>query len=229
MRSRRNRSIIIGILCLTLVFMGVGFAVASRVISISGSSTIAGKWNIYIDSITPHEYENASNVRSEIGLDKLSATFEARLLSPGDSVEYKIVVKNDGNIKAKLASVDQTIHNNINDYVKYSNTAINGYILGPGETYAFYVKAEFDSSVTEIETKTRPVLSLNLNFVQDIDRNPDGSPKEDSILARNDASRTQSDNVSWTYDKTYYPSPSKFPKALKKLGFTLILYVLTII
>ena len=130
MNSRKKRNIYIGILCLTLVFMSIGFAVASRVISISGNSSIAGKWNIYIDSITPHAYENASNIRSDIGADKLSATFEARLLSPGDYVEYKIVVRNDGNIKAKLASVDQVVQYNTNNYVKYSNTATNGYILG---------------------------------------------------------------------------------------------------
>lgn len=89
MKNRKNRNIIIvGLACL-LVFIGVGYAILSTTLSIKGSASLAGKWEVYIDSI--EATTTSGTARSDVPQltqDKLGATFSAQLGKPGDYVEY---------------------------------------------------------------------------------------------------------------------------------------------
>ena len=105
MRGRKKRTLILGILCCLLVFMGVGFAIARTTLSIGGTSTAINTWDVRIanisissksDSVTNNE-EN-----TKIGEDGVSANLQADFVQPGDYINYEVLVENNGSIDATL-------------------------------------------------------------------------------------------------------------------------------
>ena len=102
MRDRKKRNIIIGALCSLLVFMGIGYAILSQTLNISGTANMQGNWSVKITNMKLLEAnktgraENVSNTFTDT-----TASFEANLWMPGDSIEYEVTVENQGNIDVK--------------------------------------------------------------------------------------------------------------------------------
>ena len=165
MRDRKKRNIIIGVLCCVLVAMGIGYAILSQTLNISGVANMKGHWNV---KITNMELIKTTGMAEEVekSFTDTSATFKGKMYIPGDSAEYKVTVTNAGNIDAKLASVSQSIENEVSD-IKFTNTALEGRILKAGETYKFNVKAYFDENATSIPDKSNiPSYTITLQYVQ---------------------------------------------------------------
>ena len=165
MRDRKKRNIIIGVLCCVLVTMGIGYAILSQTLNISGIANMKGDWNV---KITNMELIKTTGMAEEVekSFTDTSATFKGKMYIPGDSAEYKVTVTNAGNIDAKLASVSQSIENEVSD-IKFTNTALEGRILKAGETYKFNVKAYFDENATSIPDKSNiPSYTITLQYVQ---------------------------------------------------------------
>ncbi len=165
MRDRKKRNIIIGVLCCLLVVMGIGYAILSQTLNISGIANMKGDWNV---KITNMELISTTGMAKELekSFTDTTATFKGEMYIPGDSAEYKITVTNAGNIDAKLASVSQSIENEVSD-IKFTNTALEGRILKAGETYEFNVKAYFDENATSIPDKSNiPSYTITLQYVQ---------------------------------------------------------------
>ncbi|MDY6015665.1 MAG: hypothetical protein SPI91_04330, partial [Bacilli bacterium] len=51
MRDRKKRNIIIGVLCCLLVVMGIGYAILSQTLNISGIANMKGDWNVKITNV----------------------------------------------------------------------------------------------------------------------------------------------------------------------------------
>ena len=165
MRDRKKRNIIIGMLCCVLVAMGIGYAILSQTLNISGVANMKGDWNV---KITNMELISTTGMAKELekSFTDTTATFKGELYIPGDSAEYKITVTNAGNIDAKLASVSQSIENEVSD-IKFTNTALEGRILKSGESYEFNVKAKFNDEATSIPDKSKiPTYTITLQYVQ---------------------------------------------------------------
>lgn len=165
MRDRKKRNTIIGVLCCLLVAMGIGYAILSQTLNISGIANMKGDWNV---KITNMELIKTTGMAEEVekSFTDTSATFKGKMYIPGDSAEYRITVTNSGNIDAKLASVSQSIENEVSD-IKFTNTALEGRILKAGETYKFNVKAYFDENATSIPDKSNiPSYTITLQYVQ---------------------------------------------------------------
>ena len=142
MRDRRKRNIIIGSLCCLLVFMGIGYALLSQVLNINGTATLTGDWNIYIASITEVTEGNTTTGKSNsatVSSDKLTANFDVELLKPGDYVEYKVVVNNDGDINAVLRELIPTINSGNMDTL-LTHSIIQGQILKEHSSTEFTLK-----------------------------------------------------------------------------------------
>ena len=134
MSEKKSKNIVIIALCITLIFMGVGFAALSETLTINGTATVTGTWDIKITGIeavkgvyahTAIEPENLSYFSVEDGtkstsaygdqeaihgvvggLDTTAATFDVDLNEPGDYVIYKVTITNNGTIAAKLNTSD---------------------------------------------------------------------------------------------------------------------------
>ncbi len=169
MRDRKKRNIIIGSLCSLLVFMGIGYAVLSQTLNISGTANMKGTWDIKITDISEASRTGKADPGTPtISTSGVSASFEANLWMPGDSITYNITVKNNGNIDAALKELVPSVENGVQQ-VKFSNNAVQGKVLRQGESYTFQVSVVFDEDATEIppDSKTNPPkYTISLTFVQ---------------------------------------------------------------
>ena len=166
MRDRKKRNIIIGSLCCLLVFMGIGYAILSQTLNISGIANMKGNWNVKItnmelvDETKTGRAEEVSHVFTDT-----TATFEANLYMPGDSIEYRVTVENQGNIDALLKSITPTTTNkNVN--IKFSHSEIDNTVLTAGKTITFTMKVEFLEDATTIPDLDSLKYSLELVYVQ---------------------------------------------------------------
>ena len=169
MRDRKKRNIIIGSLCCLLVFMGIGYAILSQTLNISGIANMRGNWNVKITNMELLS-ENKTGRAEEVShsFTDTTATFTADLYMPGDSITYNITVKNNGNIDAALKELVPSVENGVQQ-VKFSNNAVQGKVLRQSESYTFQVSVVFDEDATEIppDSKTNPPkYTISLTFVQ---------------------------------------------------------------
>ena len=169
MRDRKKRNIIIGALCSLLVFMGIGYAVLSQTLNISGTVNMRGEWDIKITDISEASRTGKADPGTPtISSSGVSASFEANLWMPRDSITYNITVKNNGNIDAALKELVPSVENGVQQ-VKFSNNAVQGKVLRQSESYTFQVSVVFDEDATEIpqDSKTNPPkYTISLTFVQ---------------------------------------------------------------
>lgn len=123
MGEKKTKNVVIIALCLTLIFMGVGFAALSQNINIKATGTVSGKtaWDIHYASFALNEKGgNAADTTPEATADgvkyldtaKTTATVSFTLTAPRDYVEYKGTITNFGSIDAKLNTYTSSFTNN---------------------------------------------------------------------------------------------------------------------
>ena len=166
MRDRKKRNIIIGALCSLLVFMGIGYAILSQTLNISGIANMRGNWNVKITNMELLS-ENKTGRAEEVShsFTDTTATFEANLYMPGDSIEYRVTVENQGNIDALLKSIIPTTTNR-SEGIKFSHSEIDNTILTAGKTITFTMKVEFLEDATSIPNVENVKYNLELVYVQ---------------------------------------------------------------
>ena len=101
--KKNYKPLIIGISCTLIVFMAIGFALLSQELTIIGTSSIDSNWNIRITNIRVKNLTSAygagTNASADVSgstgcttqttpCDSTSANFEAKLITPGDSITY---------------------------------------------------------------------------------------------------------------------------------------------
>lgn len=132
-KKLRTKNIIITVLCITIILMGIGFCFVSMSLKeytskkcfdvsirnvIKGTTTKGG-------TIEPKSYykllDNNKTVR-----------FSFNLTNKNDSTNYKIVIKNKGNIDAKIDNIIFS-NNDKNSNIEIKNNNLKGEILKPGD------------------------------------------------------------------------------------------------
>ncbi len=166
MRDRKKRNIIIGSLCCLLVFMGIGYAILSQTLNISGIARMQGNWNVKITNMELLS-DNKTGRAEEVShsFTDTTATFEANLYMPGDSIEYRVTVENQGNIDALLKSITPTTTNR-SEGIKFSHSEIDNTVLTAGKTITFTMKVEFLEDATSIPKVDNVKYNLELVYVQ---------------------------------------------------------------
>ena len=198
MRDRKKRNIIIGALCSLLVFMGIGYAILSQTLNISGIANMRGNWNVKITNMELLS-ENKTGRAEEVShsFTDTTATFEANLYMPGDSIEYRVTVENQGNIDALLKSITPTTTNR-SEGIKFSHSEIDNTILTAGKTITFTMKVEFLEDATSIPNVENVSYNLELVYVQynGGEYTPAVEPAEESCFMISD------DGTLLSYDKS---------------------------
>ena len=144
MGEKKTKNVVIIALCLTLIFMGVGFAALSQNINIKATGTVSGKtaWDIHYASFALNEKGgNAADTTPEATADgvkyldtaKTTATVSFTLTAPRDYVEYKGTITNFGSIDAKLNTYTSSF-NTENEYVTKTIT-IGGESIAADESH----------------------------------------------------------------------------------------------
>ena len=166
MRDRKKRNIIIGSLCCLLVFMGIGYAILSQTLNISGIANMKGNWNVKITNMELlSENKTGRAVEVSHSFTDTTATFTADLYMPGDSIEYRVTVENQGNIDALLKSITPTTTNR-SEGIKFSHSEIDNTVLTAGKTITFTMKVEFLEDATSIPNVENVKYNLELVYVQ---------------------------------------------------------------
>ena len=166
MRDRKKRNTIIGVLCCLLLVMGIGYAILSQTLNISGTANMQGNWSVKITNMKLLE-ANKTGRATEVSssYDATTASFEVDLYMPGDSIEYEVTVTNNGNIDAVLNDIKQTKTNQHKD-IKFSNSLIGTEVLTAGSTMTFTMKVEFLESAEAIPDIEKTEYKIELVYIQ---------------------------------------------------------------
>lgn len=179
MGEKKTKNVVIIALCLTLIFMGVGFAALSQNLEIKTEGTISSSWDVHYDSFADNTAagittEGNEGVSKGVTLDETKhvATLKFNLVKPGDSVQFKGVIKNYGSIKAKLSTypvlgdlayIDKQVTINgseiVSDHEKGFEVTSPNLVLNQNDTAEVivtytYVKTEDNQELPEFNTDT---------------------------------------------------------------------------
>ena len=164
MRDKKN--LLIGALLFVIVVMAVGYAGFTQQLKINGSATIDGEWDVEITNI-----EGAKTGSADIGSPSYTATtatFDAKLMKPGDTATYTVTIENLGTIDAKLDSITLTPQADGSPAIIYTidSQPSQNDVLAAGDSTTVVITAQYDPDATEIpENKTRTITGV-LDYVQ---------------------------------------------------------------
>lgn len=163
------------IIVAALIIVGIGsiaYAAYSQILTISGTSTSAGDWDVAITSIEQTAATGATEVSPPLYTDT-SATFDIDLAYPGATATYVVVVTNNGTIPGKIATTGGvTGVSEVNAlaplYVSYSETGIAaGTTITPsGGTNTATVVVTWDPDSEPTGTNTSKTATITFNYEQ---------------------------------------------------------------
>lgn len=164
MRDKKN--ILIAALLFAVIAMSVGYAAFATTLNINGSATIMNDWDVQITDISSKATGKAEN-NAEPSFSLLSANFDAKLYSPGDSMIYVITVENKGALDAKLSNVALT-ESDGTDQIIYTvvDKPEEDDILESGESTTITIKAEYNSNGTVSQGNNSKSFTGTLEYVQ---------------------------------------------------------------
>lgn len=167
MVDKKKKKMVITTLVCVLVFMAVGYALLTQAIKVGVEGTLNGVWDVYISDI---KLKNSTGRAQEVNpasvSNKVNANFEVDLYMPGDSVEYEVTVKNDGNIDATLRTVT-TNATNTNEDIRFTHTIKQGEVLKKESETKFTFKIVFDERATTLPTNPDPIeVTMKLDYLQ---------------------------------------------------------------
>lgn len=167
MVDKKKKKMVITTLVCVLVFIAVGYALLTQAIKVGVEGTLNGVWDVYISAI---KLKNSTGRAQEVNpasvSNKVNANFEVDLYMPGDSVEYEVTVKNDGNIDATLRTVT-TNATNTNEDIRFTHTIKQGEVLKKESETKFTFKIVFDERATTLPTNSDPIeVTMKLDYLQ---------------------------------------------------------------
>ena len=162
-----KKRIIIIAMCLVICLMIVGYAVLGQNLKINGTADIESNWNILFTNVSIIERTTGVTITSTPTISGTTLDFGLNLRAPGDGAILKVTVANIGTIDAIINEIEAI--KGVNDAIKIEVTGIKkGDKLAKGQSKAFEIYVVFDSSVTDQPTLDDEMLSISVNFVQDV-------------------------------------------------------------
>lgn len=161
----KNYLAIIISLLFSVIMMAIGYANLSGVLELNSYASIDGKWDIRIISIETDEIIGNARSVTEPTYTNLNANFNVELKNVNDSIKYKVIVKNNGNIDARLNAVYIIPEPSENDVILFSTKNIyDGEILKVNEEKEFFVKVKYNSKL--VEPSLNKSVLISLEYVQ---------------------------------------------------------------
>ena len=163
----KQKNIVIGIMCIVVCIMAIGFAAFSTTLNISGTSSIESNWSVVFMNIQELSKTNGVTINNAPSASGTTATFDISLESPGDSIEYQITVANQGTLDAIIEDIETT--ETENSALLFEVSGINkGDKLAKSTQTTFNIKISYDSSVTSQPEELNKTLTINITYVQDV-------------------------------------------------------------
>lgn len=167
----RNKLIIAAI-----VLVGVGsiaYAAFAQILTINGTGTVTGDWDVAITGITLTDSDGATDVTPP-EYTGTSATFDVDLAYPGAFAEYDVVITNAGNIDAIVDSITDLTSKNAEApaYITYTVTGVaeateiaaaNG---GTTDVNTATVRVEWDPADDTGVVDDTKTATIEFNYIQ---------------------------------------------------------------
>lgn len=166
MKSAKNL-VILGAVTIGLL-MSVGYATLSQDISSAGKpakSTINQSiYNVEIVDVAIKEEKGSATGKTPIySGNKIS--FDSEIINPGDQVTYKITIKNNGNVDAKLEEV-YLLDSDEGSEAAFYSVITPSEILKPGEITEMTVMAAYNNSYVGHISSFSKQSSATVNYVR---------------------------------------------------------------
>ncbi len=149
-------------------FASVAYASFASTLTINGTGTATGNWDVRIISITATGQVGATDQVAP-SFTTTSATFNVGLGYPGATSSYQVAIKNQGNINAKLSTITDltTLNAAAPAYLTYSITgvAVND-TLAPNATATATVTVVWAASATTNPSGASKAATINFNYIQ---------------------------------------------------------------
>ncbi|MBS7021094.1 MAG: hypothetical protein KH135_04430, partial [Firmicutes bacterium] len=87
-----------------IMVLGIGYAILTQNLNISGTANISSSWDILFTSVTEGTLTDSKTISKNI-TDGTSLTLNVELNQPGASATYNVTVANRGSLDASLASI----------------------------------------------------------------------------------------------------------------------------
>lgn len=185
----KHKNALIGALLAVVFVMAVGYAALSQTLTITGTATVTDQsqnWNVHFDE----EKTSGSGVVDtstgtggtvnptgtiKYGNNNHTATLDATLIQPGDSVKFTLTIVNEGSITADLNDLVITPTDGGGTLAGSTVTAGNitftvtdpsETTLAQGETATVSVTATFNSGATSVGDVTTAGISVTMNAEQ---------------------------------------------------------------
>ncbi len=164
----RNKLIIVAVVLVGLA--SVAYAAYSQTLSVNGSGTASGNWNVAITGIT-QVAENGVTENSAPSFTGTSATFDDDLGYPGATATYNVTITNNGSIPAKLNTLTDlsALNAAAPAYITFgvSGVAAGTTTLPAGGTNTMTVNVTwYGASSPDTSTGNSKSATINLGYVQ---------------------------------------------------------------
>lgn len=181
---RYKKNIIIGVMCIAVLIMGLGYALLSTQIDISGSTAVTSTWKIEFSDIRTKELHGGATNAVTPTASGTTAAFEVDLVLPGDYVLYEIDITNYGDIDAEVkgatysVSGSDAIYVNV-DGIKKGTKLSSCEGLDTCPTITLTLKVGYDALTTIFPDEIRKDIEFNIEVGQYVEDNP--TPESDLI------------------------------------------------
>jgi uncharacterized repeat protein (TIGR01451 family) len=166
----RNKLIIAAVALVGLA--SVAYAAYSQVLTVNGTGTASGDWNVAITNITQTSETGATDNTTPT-FDATSATFDVDLAYPGATATYAVTVTNSGTIPASLTSLTDLTSLNAAapTYITYTTSGVTAgstTLAANGGTNTMDVTVTWDGATSpDTSTGNSKAATITLNYDQD--------------------------------------------------------------
>lgn len=163
----RNKLLIAALVVVGLA--SVAYAAFAQTLTIGGTGTASGSWNVAITNITRVSGTGVTDSTAP-SYTGTSATFNTSLAYPGATATYAITVTNNGSVNAKLSSITDLTSLNASApaYITYSTSGVTAgtTTLNAGTTNVINVTVTWDSASAPTTANESKSATITLNYDQ---------------------------------------------------------------
>ena len=163
----RNKLLIAALVVVGLA--SVAYAAFAQILTVGGTGTTTGVWDVKITDITRSSATGATDVTPP-SYTGTSATFDTELAYPGATATYQVTVTNNGNVPALLSSLTDMASTNAAapTFITYTLSGVTGgtTTIAPGATNVLTVVVTWLGSSAPITTGDSKGATITLNYIQ---------------------------------------------------------------
>lgn len=165
---KRRKNMVIVCLLLAVLCLSIAYAAFATKLTINGDAKISSdEWDVEITKIEAKSTTGNADGGTPT-FTKTTATFDAKLITPGDSVTYEVTITNKGTTTANFSSQSWVEEVGKDAPITYTtpNDSVFNTPLAQNDTVTFTVVATYDANADGTKTDTSKSITGTINYTQ---------------------------------------------------------------